>query len=449
MTIPHSSAADIFQTISRSLPGKRQRRRGSLGPAQVLYTVMHMSAGATTGYRGTLDYLTRQVGEKLGWEYAPWSSSFSEARRKLSAAQCRHAFSIARQSCAGLTGSPKVCYGEYRILAVDMTKLALPAYKDVVDGFGCPKDRLGKTAPAPQATLTVLWDVSTNTPVDWRLERVYASERFAGHSLINSIGKQDLLIADRGYPSRRLLKEISDLGASYLIRMPSGRAGGFVEVRQFMDDPSAWDREIKLHETNAKTDDPTIRVRLLKHRLPGGGFAVFATNLFGSRRHRRRALCDLYCYRWDIETAFREMKVWHGLENFKARYAEGVHQEVAGLMLFMLLTAELEAQARHYHAVPYRESEAGTAREPEYRFNRKQIAETVGHLLAAAADGSDAVRAEFIYCMKQLWRYRQRRKPGRSFARTAKNPNSKYKKSTYNANKKAKHTKASRQSLAE
>jgi hypothetical protein len=37
------------------------------------------------------------------------------------------------------------------------------------------------------------------------------------------------------------------------------------------------------------------------------------------------------------------MKVWYGLENLAARYAEGIQQEVAALMIFMQLTAELEA----------------------------------------------------------------------------------------------------------
>jgi len=332
----------------------------------------------------------------------------------------------------------KVYYKGYRILAIDMTKLALPAYKAVIAGFGCPKDRKGQQAPAPQATLTALWDISTNTPVDWQLDRVYASERFASYQLIQQLAETDLIIGDRGYVSRRYIKEVGERGAAFLLRMKGGKAGGFVEVRQFMADATCWDKEIWIHETNQKNGDPTLRIRLMKCRLPSGEIAVFATNLFGSRTHKRRALCDLYCYRWDLETAFREMKVWHGLENFRARYAEGIHQEVTALMLFMLLSAELEAQARVHHGIAESETSSDGPREPEVRFNRKQIAESVGYLLAASVDGQEAVKREFEYCMKQLWRYRQKKRPGRSYPRTAKNPNSKYKKSTYNANKNTK-----------
>lgn len=169
-----------------------------------------------------------------------------------------------------------------------------------------------------------------------------------------------------------------------------------------------------------------------KRRLDDGTVAVFATNLFGSKKYRRRALCDLYCYRWDLETAFAEMKVWHGLENFNARYTDGIHQEVAALMTFMLLSAELEAVAReHYNLEVEGDPEAAPA-EPVFRFNRKQIAECVGHLLVAGAQGEEAFEMEFKQCMRDLWLYRQRRKPGRKFERTAKSLNSKWKRSTYN-----------------
>lgn len=244
MDISHSSIATIFSRLTELLPNKWKRRRGSLGPVQVFYTIMCMTTEARGGYRKVLDYLKREVGDRLGWDSEPCPSSFSEARRKLSKKQCKMVFRETSAHCAGLAATPKVCYKNYRILAVDMTRLALPVYADVIKGFGCPKDNKGKTAPAPQATLTALWDVSTNTPVDWLLERVYASERFAAYELAQHVGPQDPLIGDRGYPARTLLKQLSDQGAKYLLRMPGGTRGGFLEVREFRNDASSWDKEV-------------------------------------------------------------------------------------------------------------------------------------------------------------------------------------------------------------
>ena len=81
------------------------------------------------------------------------------------------------------------------------------------------------------------------------------------------------------------------------------------------------------------------------------------------------------------------------------RFSDGIHQEVSALMIFMLLTAELEHQARVHHAVALKETPAGGTEEPEIRFNRRQIAECVGHLLIAAANGTAAIDKEYTDCL--------------------------------------------------
>ena len=310
-----------------------------------------------------------------------------------------------------------------------------------------PVDNKKRKAKAPKATLTALWDVSTNTPLDWKLEQCYASERYAAYDLILQLGANDLLIGDRGHSSRRMFLDIQKRSAAYIIRMPLGKAGGFREVRAFAHDKNAWDATILIHVDKKRTGPPTLSVRLVKKILPSGEIAVFATNLFSISDHPADAICDLYCYRWDIETAFREMKVWHGLENFHARFANGIHQEVTALMIFMLLTAELEHQAKVHHQAAISAADAANRADQAVSkngidsstilFNRRLIAECVGHLLIATAHGPDAFEKEYADCMNELWKFRQRKRPGRSFPRIAKSPNSKWKRNTYNTKKKA------------
>jgi hypothetical protein len=54
---------------------------------QVLYTLMMVSTRQNHGYKLVIDELKRSVGYELGWEEAPTTSSFCEARRKLSVDQ--------------------------------------------------------------------------------------------------------------------------------------------------------------------------------------------------------------------------------------------------------------------------------------------------------------------------------------------------------------------------
>jgi hypothetical protein len=127
------------------------------------------------------------------------------------------------------------------------------------------------------------------------------------------------------------------------------------------------------------------------------------------------------------------MKVWHGLEEFHAKTPVGIHQEVAALMIFMLLTAELEHQAKTKHAEEMTKEEAKAP--STIRFNRKIIAESVVYLMIASANGPAAVQEEYDRCMKEIWRFRQKVRPGRSFPRIAKSPNAKWKRTTFNTKK--------------
>ena len=213
MTILAQCIPKFFHHLTSHLPPLWQRDCGTFRPAQVLFTLMMLASRQNQGYKLVIDELKRSVGHELGWENTPSASSFCEARRKLSVDQCRDALSFIRTKCTALKRRKRVIYGDYRLLAVDMTKLALPAYEDVRSIFGCPKDAKRRTAAAPQGTLTVLWDVSTNTPIDWTLEKVYSSERLAAQGFMHHLGARDLLIADRGYPSRQFFSDVAEQAA--------------------------------------------------------------------------------------------------------------------------------------------------------------------------------------------------------------------------------------------
>ena len=394
---------------------------------------MVMTVGRAHGYRRVLDYLKRTVGEQLGWLSTPLPSSLSEARAKLTPQQCRDAFHQIRAKSSFVQFANHRSFAGFRLVAVDMTTLALPVSKAIFREFDGPTDSRGNPSPAPQATLTTLWDISSNTPRDWRLEKCYASERFAAYDMIQGLGPQDLLLADRGYPSRRMFIEIINRNAKFIIRVPMGTRGGFREIRDFGLDSTRVDEDILLHEDQKRTGEPTLKVRVVKILLSNGETAVFATNLFGRQEYPSDLICKAYTFRWDLENAFKEMKVWHGLEEFHAKTPEGIHQEVAALMIFMILSAELDHQAKVEHREELSNQTSET--KSEIRFNRKVIAESVVYLMIASVHGPDAIQEEYDRCMLQIWKFRQKIRPGRSFHRVAKSPNSKWKRTTFNTKK--------------
>ena len=141
--------AHFFHHLTTHLPTQWQRDCGRFRPAQVLYTLMMVATRQNHGYKLVIDELKRSFGYELGWDDAPTASSFCEARKKLSVYQCRSALSFIRKKCTALQQRKRVLYGDYRLVAVDMTKLALPAYTDVRAMFGCPKDAKGRTELPP------------------------------------------------------------------------------------------------------------------------------------------------------------------------------------------------------------------------------------------------------------------------------------------------------------
>ena len=417
----------VIRQLPRLLPRHWVRRRGSLGPPQVLISLMVMSVLGCKGYERTIHEMKERLGDVLGWKRArdvPSPQALCQARRKLDGALCRDVMSTVYRLCTSARKYASVSYLGMRLLALDGTKLSLPAYKALRDHFGCPTQGEGKEQKGPQASLAMMWDVGANQPVEWRLGPYRMSERVQGLDLVASTGPGDLIITDRGFPSRKMLRAIRERGSDFLMRVRSESHGTLREVASFLAS-GRDDSVVDLMDTNHHgTPSPgvcAIPVRLIRLALPDGSTAVFITSLRDSTRHPAAQLLALYTSRWRIETAFRELKLWHGLEQFHARHVDGIAQEVCALMIFQLLTSELEAQVRIQHQKEIRDTPQESPAS-QIRFNRRIVADCVVSILFAATKDDDEIQAAFDYSLYRIWRYRQLTKPGRSFVRERKTP---------------------------
>jgi hypothetical protein len=429
---PPLDPAQVFRQLPALLPGHWRRRRGRLGPPQVVLSLMVMTVLGTKGYERTLDEMKRQLGRVLGWrpsDDVPSASALCQARRKLDAKACAELVSQVYALCTTARSCAAIGYGGFRLLAMDGTKLPLPAYAALVAHFGCPTQGEGKELSGPQASLTILWDVGANQPVAWRVGPYLVSEQAHALELVSALGAGDLLLGDRNFPSRRLLTLVRQRGAQVLMRVRSGSTGTLREVAAFLASgatDSVVDLESRDEHDQPDPTEPALKIRLLRAVLPDGSSAVYLTSLTDAQQHPAQALIDLYAQRWRIETAFREMKIWHGLERFHARHVDGIAQEITAIMIFQLLASELEAQVRKQYpdAQPPPDPSDSTPRtlqRPNIRFNRRIVADSAINLVFSAASGQDLAEA-FTYELYRIWRYRQKFRPGRSFPRRRKSP---------------------------
>lgn len=388
---------------------------------------MRMSVLGTRSYRRALEEMRTYLGTCLGWDSIPSSSAFAQARRKLTPEACVEVFQGIRERLTRARAVPRVLFHGLRLVAFDGTRLTLPPTQELAVTFGCPLNQHAQPAACPQAGLVVLWDISSNQPRAWKLGPYAMAERAAAVSLLPSIGSGDLLLADRGYPGLGFFAEVQATGAAFIIRMNTTTVAKSPEFAAFLASGSC-DQGVEFAPRPAATQrfpgTALLRIRFVAD--PANRHRVLATNLLDAAVYPATDILRIYPARWNIETAFREGKQWHGLEQFHALYPEGIHQEIAAIMTFQYLVSELEADVR---AKIHDEIQAST-QPPEasndipYTFNRLLMGDMCIRLFLLAAIKPQDINAEWARCVRELWRGRQRKRPNRSFPRIAKNPRS-------------------------
>ena len=422
-----SDFSAVFPTLIgqalAGLPSFFQRQRGTLGPRAVFLTLITMSVLGHRSYSRALHELRMVLGRELGWlQKEPGRSAFCQARKKLSPAECQASFAAVRATLTRARALPRLSFHGLRVHAIDGTRLSLPMSAELKKVFGCPRNQ--QTAPCPQAGLVVLWDVGANQPVAWEVGGYDLGEREAGMRLLSHLGKDDVVLGDRGYPGMEFFHAVREREAHFIIRMNTtavAKAAEFIDFLASMA-PERTVTLAPLHNGRRRfPGDQPLTVRFV--RDPANPERVLATSLL-DLTITAAELWAVYTGRWNIETAFREGKQWHGLEDFHTRFADGIHQEIAAIMTFIYLTGELEVEMRRkvLERVASGEEPAESATTFPYRFNRLLMADITKTLLCLAIKDPHAIEREWQYALATLWANRDRIRPGRSYPRLCKSP---------------------------
>lgn len=403
-----------------------KRDRGTLGPRQVVMTLLAMHAFGDRSYRQSLSAVRKSCERWMSQWSVPSDSAFSQARRKLRSEDLCAAFQRIRQELCRARSCPRELFHGMRLVAVDGTRLTLPVNPELKRTFGCPVNQAGQPAACPQAGLVLLWDVSANQPIAWKLDGYRQAERAAAMELLEHLQPDDVLLADRGFPGTEFFQRVRAHRGHFIIRMNTTSAAKTAEFKAFLAS-SATDQTVDLTLPEPPTDDLapcTIRVRFV--RDPHHPERVLATSLLEGSTYPATDILAVYTSRWNIETAFRESKQWHGLEDFSAQYSDGIHQEVAAIMTLQYLIAELEVDLRQrvqQEIDDKRLTTEATTNIP-YTFNRPYIAFAAAHLLVLATSEPQTISEHWQFYLTQIWRAKARKRPGRSAPRRAKSPRS-------------------------
>lgn len=229
-------------------------------------------------------------------------------------------------------------YKGFRLLAIDGSMITLPFNADIKKEF-CTTNVINqykdKSKAIVQARVSVLYDVLNNISVDAVITNSKIGEIvIAKDNHFKKLQKNDLIIADRAYPSYELFTTITtQYNADFLIRMKKT----LYKDIQFLFDKNSLvkDTIITLKPTTKKLNQEMIeqnlpleiKVRFVQVILDDGEVEVVGTSVLDNNILKTDDFKELYFKRWGIETFYEIIKNRLSLENFTGLSALAIKQD--------------------------------------------------------------------------------------------------------------------------
>lgn len=328
----------ILSALEQS--GRASVRKRSLPAEVMVYYVLVLSLFRSVSTREVLRCLVdgfRWVHPKVPLTISG-KSSISRARTRLGVAP----FRILRQHNVRWLAdadTPGAWYGGRRLVAFDGSTLNVPDEKGNREFFGLPSSSRGQAA-FPKLRISTLVELGTRAPFAWRVGPYRESEQEQAKVLLRDVGPGMLVLADRGYTSFSLWSQAHKTGADLLWRARSNPH--FPLVEEHAD--GSWGSVFRLKRVKGKC---TVRVIDYCIREEDNKVYRLLTTMLDPEEAPARELAALYHERWEIETAYDEVKT-HLLgpdAMLRSKTPGLVRQEFEGLMLAYYAVRALLHQA--------------------------------------------------------------------------------------------------------
>jgi hypothetical protein len=313
-----------FEMVDEALAGTRrvQARVRDLPARVVVYLVL---AGCLFGDRGYGQVWQRLVAGLHGLVVAaPTAAALTQARQRLGAAPLKALFDLLRGPAA-TTATGWVRWRGLLVVAIDGTTLAVP---DTAPNLGVfTKRASGNGGSYPHVRLLAVLCCGTRSVVDAVFGPSNAGETsYAPALLARALRPGMIVLADRNFAADKVITAITSTGADLLIRCKTNRK--LPALRRLPDGSylSGWNKTpVRVIEAEVTITTPT-GARTGSYRL--------VTTLLDAERYPALDLVTLYHQRWEIETAYLEIKsTILGGRVLRARTPAGITQEVYALLV--------------------------------------------------------------------------------------------------------------------
>lgn len=281
--------------------------------------------------------------------------SFSRARAKLNPS----AFVEMNENVVNTfyEEAPYLVWHGLRLLASDGTRLTLPHHESIVEEFG--EYGFGPHAESKRSLAigSFLYDTLNLITLDAQLAPYSSNERELLYKHLEKIRQGDLLLLDRGYPSRALIFELKARGIEFCMRM---KEDWWLDVKKFAE---SGQREQLVTFTLPAKDysllntyphlSKQLSCRLICVELENGEKEILCTSLTDTDKYTYEDLVELYHHRWSVEEGYKLFKARAEVEYFSGKTARAIKQDFYAKVFMMtfcaMLAFPIEEQVRKEH----------------------------------------------------------------------------------------------------
>jgi hypothetical protein len=302
-----------------------QRRVRDLPSRVVVYLLLAACLFPELGYPGVWRELTAGLAGLQA--AAPTAGALAQARRRVGPEPLRFLFDLLRGPAAVPPGRGAWWHG-LLVCAIDGTILTVPDTPANLARFAKGGSFNGGTG-YPQVRLLALVACGTRTVIDAVFGPTSKGETTYAPGLLRSLGPGMIMLADRNFGSGPLAARVARTGADFAIRVKTGRsAPGLPALRRCPDGSylsSFGGLPVRVIDA---------RVTVATAAGQRAGHCRLVTTLLDDRRHPAGSLIELYHERWEIETAYLELKstILRG-RVLRARTPAGLTQEIYALLV--------------------------------------------------------------------------------------------------------------------
>ena len=269
-------------------------------------------------------------------------SAFTQARSKLNPWAFKRLNEVAVNT---FYAENKVyTWNRMRTLSIDGTRLVLPNHPSVREEFGVHSFGPNADSERSLALGSILYDVLNLVSVDAQMAPYASSERDLLYQHLEAMLPDDLLLLDRGYPSKALFFLLYAKKIHFCVRI---KDNWWLDTNEFMKNDEKErivtyklpKKDKKLLKDYPEWHDKEIKCRLIKVFLPNGECEVLCTSLIDTQEYLYEDFPELYHLRWNEEEAYKLLKCRIEVEDFSGKTARSVRQDFYAKVFLMTLCA--------------------------------------------------------------------------------------------------------------